>query len=66
MARQMTADRISLIPFSIPYNSTKTRKFIKIVLRHAELMAERQIIICSPRDHEDNLIFGVLEQVCTF
>ncbi|KAK3594050.1 hypothetical protein CHS0354_040811 [Potamilus streckersoni] len=64
LANQMTQNGISPITYSLRFdNSVNIRIQTSDVLRYVQLLEQKVILVCSPRDHDYNLIETVLLEV---
>lgn len=64
LARQMVEHNISPISYTLKFaKHQKMRESAGEVLRNVQLLQQKKIIICSPRDEKYNLIQLVLAEV---
>ncbi|XP_071100434.1 glutamate receptor 2-like [Haliotis cracherodii] len=59
LAQQMVGRGISVIPYSI--DPEEARKMIKQAMRNFQLLNQKQVVMCSPRDAKDRLIQQLLK-----
>ncbi|XP_067655114.1 glutamate receptor 2-like [Haliotis asinina] len=59
LAQQMVGRGISVIPYSIDPKEPK-KKMIKQAMRNFQLLSQKQVVMCSPRDAKDRLIQQLL------
>ncbi|XP_045175501.2 glutamate receptor ionotropic, kainate 2-like [Mercenaria mercenaria] len=67
LAHQMVEHNISPISYTLRYqNEEEMKESTDEVLRNVQLLEQKRIVICSPRDEKYNLIQMVLEQAKLF
>ncbi|KAL3842037.1 hypothetical protein ACJMK2_020102 [Sinanodonta woodiana] len=67
LANRLTRNGISPIAYSLRFdNSVNIRNQTSDVLRYIQLLEQKVILVCSPRDHDYNLIETVLLEAKAF
>ncbi|XP_021345787.1 glutamate receptor 4-like [Mizuhopecten yessoensis] len=67
LVNQMIQSHISPIPYALSLgNTAKTSEQTQDVLRNAQMLEQRVVLTCSPRDEKDKLIETVLHEAMTF